>query len=61
MLVTNQRLDKLAAARIDFTSRGMLNGPGIVGPLLDLVHARYPPPDNTDIRTIPPGHENRVP
>ncbi|KAG2142346.1 hypothetical protein DEU56DRAFT_939653 [Suillus clintonianus] len=26
MLVTNQRLDKLAAARVDFTSRGMLNG-----------------------------------
>jgi len=26
MLVTNQRLDKLAAARVDFKSRGMLNG-----------------------------------
>ncbi|KAG2126953.1 hypothetical protein DEU56DRAFT_872848 [Suillus clintonianus] len=26
MLVTNQRLDKLAASRIDFKSRGMLNG-----------------------------------
>ncbi|KAG2035411.1 hypothetical protein BDR03DRAFT_934906 [Suillus americanus] len=26
MLVTNQRLDKLAAARMDFKSRGMLNG-----------------------------------
>lgn len=26
MLLTNQRLDKLAAARIDFTERGMLNG-----------------------------------
>lgn len=26
MLVTNQRLDKLAAARIDFKNRGMLNG-----------------------------------
>ena len=26
MLLTNQRLDKLAAARVDFTSRGMLNG-----------------------------------
>lgn len=25
MLVTNQRLDKLAAARVDFTSRGMLS------------------------------------
>ncbi|KAI0702724.1 hypothetical protein C8Q76DRAFT_771687 [Earliella scabrosa] len=27
MLITNQRLDKLAAARVDFTARGMLNGP----------------------------------
>jgi hypothetical protein len=27
MLLTNQRLDKLAACRIDFTSRGMLSGP----------------------------------
>jgi hypothetical protein len=26
MLVTNQRLDKLAASRVDFTSRGMLKG-----------------------------------
>ncbi|KAG2072656.1 hypothetical protein BDR04DRAFT_1127553 [Suillus decipiens] len=26
MLLTNQQLDKLAAARVDFTSRGMLNG-----------------------------------
>ena len=27
MLTTNQRLDKLAAARIDFETRGMLRGP----------------------------------
>jgi hypothetical protein len=26
MLVTNQRLDKLAATQVDFTSHGMLNG-----------------------------------
>jgi hypothetical protein len=26
MLLTNQRLDKLAAARVDFTDRGMLKG-----------------------------------
>ena len=26
MLVTNQRLDQLAAARVDFSSRGMLDG-----------------------------------
>lgn len=29
MLVTNQRLDKLAAARVDFTARGMLRGTGL--------------------------------
>src|ERR1700678_434113 len=29
MLVTNQRLDKIAAARINFTSRGMLSGPNL--------------------------------
>jgi hypothetical protein len=27
MLLTNQRLDKLAASRVDFMARGMLNGP----------------------------------
>jgi hypothetical protein len=27
MLLSNQRLDKLAAARVDFTARGMLRGP----------------------------------
>jgi hypothetical protein len=26
MIFTNQRLDKLAAARVDFTQRGMLSG-----------------------------------
>ena len=56
MLVTNQRLDKLAAARADFTSRRMLEGPGVVGPLLDLVHSQYPPNDDT----VQPPPENRV-
>jgi hypothetical protein len=31
MLLTNQRLDKLAAARIDFAARGMLEGPVLFG------------------------------
>jgi hypothetical protein len=31
MLITNQRLDKLAVARVDFQSRGMLEGP-LYGP-----------------------------
>jgi hypothetical protein len=29
MLLTNQRLDKLAAARVDFTARGMIDGPSL--------------------------------
>ncbi|KAN0126225.1 hypothetical protein V8E53_015270 [Lactarius tabidus] len=33
----------LVAACVDFTSRGMLNGPCVVGLLLDLVHSRYAP------------------
>ena len=32
MLLTNQRLDKLAASRLDFQVRGMLDGPPIVLP-----------------------------
>jgi hypothetical protein len=27
MLLTNQRLDKLAASKVDFIARGMLSGP----------------------------------
>jgi hypothetical protein len=36
MLLTNQRLDKLAAARVDFTERGMLNGTCLSGALRSL-------------------------
>lgn len=35
MLVTNQRIDKLAAARVDFERRGMLRGAGLSALLLD--------------------------
>ncbi|KAI9453314.1 hypothetical protein BJY52DRAFT_1205512 [Lactarius psammicola] len=45
ILVTNQRLDKLAAARIYFASLGMLDGPCIIGPL--------DPPDNNPTQPIP--------
>lgn len=38
MLLTNQRLDKLTAVRVDFEARGMLTGPG-------LVCCPPPPPD----------------
>ena len=34
MLVTNQRIDKIASARIDFTSRGMLQGPNLTAGVL---------------------------
>jgi hypothetical protein len=34
MLLTNQRLDKLAASRIDFQTRGMLKGPSLADHLL---------------------------
>jgi hypothetical protein len=41
MLLTNQRLDKLAAARIDFAARGMLEGPLLFG---RTVHVDPDPP-----------------
>ena len=34
MLITNQRMDKLAAARMDFMARGMLHGTGLPSYLL---------------------------
>ena len=37
MLVTNQRLDQLIAARSDFTNRGMLNGPVQISQRLELL------------------------
>ncbi|KAH9946448.1 hypothetical protein B0H21DRAFT_822755 [Amylocystis lapponica] len=36
MLLTNQRLDKLSAAREDFTSRGMLQGTALSAALLEI-------------------------
>jgi hypothetical protein len=36
MLLTNQRLDKLAALRVDFTRRGMLKGTCLTGVLRQL-------------------------
>jgi hypothetical protein len=43
MLITNQRLDKLAAARVDFTQRGMLNGTCVSAVLKELCHSNIPP------------------
>jgi hypothetical protein len=47
MLLTNQRLDKLAAAHVDFQARGMLDGPCITDvPLLPK------PPDVDDSEAV---------
>ncbi|EPS96469.1 hypothetical protein FOMPIDRAFT_1130371 [Fomitopsis schrenkii] len=42
MLLTNQRLDKLAAARVDFAARGMLDGTCYAAALLALVSNNNP-------------------
>ncbi|KAG6807612.1 hypothetical protein H0H92_006933, partial [Tricholoma furcatifolium] len=43
MLITNQRMDKLAAARVDFQHRGMLEGSGLPLDIISL-DAPYQPP-----------------
>ncbi|KAJ7862732.1 hypothetical protein B0H13DRAFT_2566139 [Mycena leptocephala] len=48
ILLTNQRLDKLAAARVDFTARGMLDGSLFPLPPPPPRDADSPPPDNPD-------------
>jgi hypothetical protein len=40
MLLTNQRLDKLAASRVDFANRGMLKGT-CLSSVLDQLHSAY--------------------
>jgi hypothetical protein len=42
MLLTNQRLDKIAASRVDFTSRGMLNGT-CLSTVISLASKQRPP------------------
>jgi hypothetical protein len=44
MLLTNQRLDKLAASRVDFVARGMLQGPLLTSGLPIQEPAPEPPP-----------------
>ncbi|KAF8488764.1 hypothetical protein F5888DRAFT_1796301 [Russula emetica] len=52
MLVTNQRLDKLAASRVDFKDRGMLDGTIISNKLRALQPANDPhDPHNVALRT----------
>ena len=40
MLITNQRIDKIAAARVDFEARGMLDGPNVAGNIAFLLSSR---------------------
>ncbi|KAG1745479.1 uncharacterized protein EDB91DRAFT_1236359 [Suillus paluster] len=53
MLVTNQRLDKLAAARIDFKSCGMLNGTCLSATLKKLTRSYF----TSNIYLIKPWHD----
>ncbi|KAJ7932345.1 hypothetical protein B0H13DRAFT_2518823 [Mycena leptocephala] len=48
MLLINQRLDKLAAARADFTARGMLDGALLPLPPPPPRNTASPPPENPD-------------
>ena len=47
MILTNQRLDKLAAAHVDFRARGMLSAP-LFGDLLEPGAEPQPPPHTID-------------
>ena len=48
MLLTNQRLDKLAAARVDFADRGMLQGT-CLSSALDEILCTYSPLHSNDL------------
>ncbi|KAJ7504628.1 hypothetical protein B0H11DRAFT_1632581, partial [Mycena galericulata] len=48
ILLTNQRLDKLAAARVDFTSRGMMSDALLPLPAPPPRESLTPPPDPND-------------
>lgn len=50
MLVTNQRLDRLASSRVDFTAREMLNGPCLAP---HLVVVLPPLPDEANVAVLP--------
>lgn len=52
MLLTNQRLDKLAAARVDFEARGMLNG----SLLSSIISLATQPAENA----VPPEHNGNT-
>ncbi|KAG1726100.1 hypothetical protein EDB19DRAFT_1945348 [Suillus lakei] len=63
MLVTNQQLDKLAAACVDFKSRGMLNGTclsAILQRLSEFVLFILVLPSNTDITVLGDNEEGEI-
>ena len=57
ILKVNERLDKLAAARANFTARGMLTNPPLVATMLDFFSDNNSQGNNSDdnINTIPQG------
>ncbi|OJT12661.1 hypothetical protein TRAPUB_10793, partial [Trametes pubescens] len=57
MLLTNQQVDKLAAAKVDFIARGMLEGP-LYG-FQDLFAALYAPPPAPALPPPPPSDSDK--
>ncbi|KAJ7159107.1 hypothetical protein C8R43DRAFT_1124740 [Mycena crocata] len=55
MLLTNQRLDKLAAARADFTARGMMTGSLLPPPPVPVRDTPSPPPEDPNDERVDAG------
>ncbi|KAJ7107151.1 hypothetical protein C8R43DRAFT_1114272 [Mycena crocata] len=55
MLLTNQRLDKLAAARADFTARGMMAGSLLPPPPVPARDTPSPPPEDPNDERVDAG------
>jgi len=49
MLLTNQRLNKLAACRVDFAARSMLDGPCLAPNVIPIRPLPLPPPPSHDL------------
>ncbi|KAG1837094.1 hypothetical protein F4604DRAFT_1597751, partial [Suillus subluteus] len=63
MLLTNQRLDKLAAARVDFEARGMLRGSSLlISPIGQNIPAddNLEPDDDAEANMAQEGHHGRL-
>lgn len=55
MLLTNQRLDKLAAARADFMARGMMEGALLPLPAAPVKDIESPPPEDANDERVDAG------